>query len=245
MKLGVILSVVLFSCCVFAKEKQVLRYGVNSNYAMPLLGVTRLPQGQVLQEGVLKDLGEALAKELKREPQFILLPKIRVAENLKQGSIDVLCHLNEVWQPAIKNDVYWSDDLYESRNLIVHIDSKPIKSISDLYGARVGTVLNFIYQNLDPYFAKKQILREDAPTNESNIQKILKGRIDYLVMSNLEFDFYKRIYPTLDAVDLSMDSVQTKCALSKKSSISPESFEKAIQTIQRNGVLRKILKSYQ
>lgn len=245
MKLCGFVFVILFSSWALAKEKQVLRYGVNSNYAMPLLGLTRLPQGQVLQEGILKDLGLALAKELKCEPQFILLPKIRVAENLKAGSVDILCHLNEVWQPAIKNDVYWSDALYESRNLIVHIDSKPIKRISDLYGARVGTVLNFIYQNLDPYFAKKQILREDAPTNESNIQKILKGRIDYLVMSNLEFDFYKRIYPNLDAVDLNMDSVQTKCALSKKSSIRQESFDKAIFNIQTTGVLRKILKVYQ
>ncbi|WP_374028300.1 substrate-binding periplasmic protein [Bdellovibrio bacteriovorus] len=240
------LALILTPLCSLAKssEPKVIRYGINSNYAMPLINVERVQNTPKLEGGLLKDLGLALFKELNLDPTWILLPKSRVASNLNSGNVHLVCHLNEVWQPAIRDTVSWSHELYRSSNLIVYIGGKPIHKAKDLYGKRVGGVLNFIYQYMDDYFKKGLILREDGPNNESNIQKLLNGRIDYIIMSNLEFEYYKKIYSSLESADLGMDEVITKCALSPKAPVSLEELNRAIDTIRKNGTLEKILKSY-
>jgi polar amino acid transport system substrate-binding protein len=247
MKLLLILCLCTFSLGAFAKEPPpgAAYYGVNTDYAMPLVELKRTQQDPAeLECGILKDLGEAIFKELGLKPLWFLLPKRRVAPSLISGDVSIICHLNEVWQPAIYKDVYWSKELYQSTNLIVFVGKKPIKKIKDLYGERIGVVLNFIYQSLDAYFKSGDIIRENGPNNESNVQKLLHGRLQFAVMSNLEFEFFKKTYPNLESVDLGMDTVMTKCALSRKSKITIEQLNKAIDTIKRNGTLEKILKTY-
>jgi len=218
--------------------------GVNSNYTMPLVEIKNPAASPELERGILKDLGEAIFAELKIKPVWLLLPKNRVAPSLIAGDVTMICHLNEVWQPKIKDDVYWSQPLYTSTNVIVHLGKKPITKAKDLYGERVGTVINFIYQKLDDEFAAKKIIREDGTSNETNIHKLTHGRVNYIIMSNLEFNYYSRIYPQLEAADLKMDSVETKCALSKRANVTLEQLNRAIDTIKKNGTLAKILKTY-
>ncbi|WP_413290650.1 substrate-binding periplasmic protein [Bdellovibrio sp. HCB337] len=249
MKLLKLLILILFSSSSVALSTEATNdtifIGVNVNYTMPLVEIKNPLFNPEIESGILKDLAEAITQELKLKPVWLLLPKNRVAPSLLSGDVAMVCHLNEVWQPKIKKDVYWSQELYTSTNVIVHHGKKPINKASDLYGERVGTVMNFIYQNLDNEFAKKKIIREDGPNNEANIRKLKYGRINYIVMSNLEFDYYKKIYPTLESADLKMDSVETKCALSKKAPITLQQLNRAIDTIKKNGTFQKILKAYQ
>ncbi|XGC79559.1 substrate-binding periplasmic protein [Bdellovibrio bacteriovorus] len=222
-----------------------LKYGVNSNYAMPLVEVRRTQDVVTLEGGILKDLGEAIYKELKLPLKVYLVPKRRVAPSLVSGNVAIVCHLNEVWQLPIKNDVLWSVDLYRSTNLIVYLGNKPVQKIKDLQGERVGTVLNFVYQVMDEYFKKGGVIREDAPNNDANIQKLINGRISYAIMSNLEFAYYKKMYPALESADLGLDTVMTKCALSKKQDIiTIDELNKALSSIKKSGQLDRILKSY-
>ncbi|WP_246845436.1 ABC transporter substrate-binding protein [Bdellovibrio sp. NC01] len=239
--LAIVLCVPTIAHC--AEES--LKIGVNSDYAMPLIKVKNTETSRELQSGILKELGSEIANELERKPQWMLLPKRRVAPALIAGDVDVICHLNEVWQPAIRNDVWWSQELYRSNNVIVTLkDTKTPRSIKDLHGKRVGTVLNFIYTNLDDDFKKGLIQREDGPSNESNVQKLLHHRLNYVVMSNIEFQYYKKSYPNLVDVDFGLDSIMTKCALSKKSKISLSALNRAIENIKKSGTLERIFKSY-
>lgn len=222
-----------------------VKIGVISDYAMPLLKLKNTENTRELQGGILKDLGLEIAKELERTPQWSLLPKRRVAPALIAGDIDFICHANEIWQPVIRNDVLWTQELYRSNNVIVFFkQTKALKNIKELHGKRVGTVLNFIYTSLDDEFQKGAIQREDGPSNESNIQKLLHNRLNYIVMSNIEFQYYKKSYPDLVDVDFGLDSVMTKCALSKKSKISLSALNRALENIKKSGTLEKIFKSY-
>lgn len=234
----------LWSSLSFAKETPVIVFGVNMDYAMPLVQIKNESGNSELTRGILKDLGEALAKELKVTPKWFLLPKRRVAPALSSGRVDILCHLNEVWQPKIKDDVWWSNKLYRSSNVLVFSKDHQVTSIKEIYNEPVGVVLNFIYTGLDPLFKTGTLKREDGPNNLANIHKLLKGRINYIVMSNLEFAYYGYLFPSLNSLDLDMDVVQTKCAVSKKSPLKIEDVNRAIATIHRNGVLSKILRSY-
>jgi polar amino acid transport system substrate-binding protein len=243
----VVLAFTIFSLCASAKEalRESEPYGVNSDYAMPLVSIKRIQNTQQLDGGILKDLGTALFKELSLTPEFTLLPKKRVAPSLLSGTVNMVCHLHESWQSKIASDVFWSHELYRSANLVVYIGNKPIRKLKELAGQRLGGVLNFVYTDAEDLFAKNIVHRENGPNNESNIQKLLNGRINYIIMSNLEYDYYKKIYPNLDRADFDMDALHTKCALSKKSKITLENLNKAIATLKKNGEIERILKSYQ
>ncbi|WP_413584224.1 substrate-binding periplasmic protein [Bdellovibrio sp. HCB274] len=221
-----------------------ITFGVNSDYAMPLLKIAYSGERPELDEGILKDLGEAISKELNVEPKWFLVPKNRVAPSLSAGKVDILCHLNEIWQPKIVNDVWWSAPLYKSSNVLVFLKQPNPSSLKDIRGETVGTVLNFIYTSLDPQFKNGSLKREDGPNNVANIQKLLKGRLRYIVMSNLEYAYYKNIYSSMNSAELDMDVVMTKCAVSKKSNLKIEDVNKAIANIHRSGKLNSILRSY-
>ncbi|MNK38585.1 membrane-bound lytic transglycosylase F [compost metagenome] len=219
-------------------------YGVNMDFAMPLVGVNRVGEKPQLIEGIIKDIGDAIFKELKVEPKFSLLPKKRVAPSLVSGKVSFICHTNEAWQPLIKDEVLWSETLYKSDNWVVFTKGKAPRKISDLNGQRVGVILNFVYLNLDSSFEQKLVLREDSPNTESNLNKLLKGRLSYIIMSNIEYEYYKKKYPQLQFADVQIGSFMTKCALSRNSKLSLKSLNKAIERIKENGTLDRILKKY-
>lgn len=230
----------------WAKEDpaEKLYFGINTNYSMPLIEIKNPLHKPEVERGLLKDLGEALATEMKLKTTWILLPKNRVAPSLISGDIDIICHIHEIWQPAIRNDVQWSSELYPSTNVIVSAGKKSIQKMKDLYGERVGTVVNFVYHDLEPAFKSGTITREDGANNQSNIQKLIHGRLDYIVMSDIEYDYFSHIYPILKESELQMDRVRTKCAVSKKSKVSLAQVNHAIENIKKNGTYQKILKNY-
>ncbi len=221
-----------------------LYFGININYSMPLVEVQNPLHKPEVEHGLLKDLGEALAAELKLKTTWILLPKNRVAPSLLSGDIDIICHIHEIWLPATHNDVQWTSELFPSVNVIVSTDKKPIQKMKDLHGARVGTIVNFVYHDLEPEFKSGEITREDGTNNQSNIQKLIHGRLNYVVMSEIEYGYFNHIYPILKESDLRMDRVRTKCAVSKKSKLSLSQVNRAIENIKKNGTYQKILKSY-
>lgn len=237
---------ILSSSLAWAKEDppDKLYFGVNSNYTLPLIEIKNPLHKPEVESGLLKDLGDAIAGEMKLKPTWILLPKNRVAPSLLSGDIDLICHLHEIWQSKIKKDVWWTQELYQSINVVVYLGKKSIVNLKDLNGERVGTVVNFIYHDLEPEFTTKRITREDGTNNQSNIQKLIHGRLDYIVMSNLEYDYFSRIYPELKESELRMDGVRTKCALSKKSKFNLEQVNHAIDAIKKSGAYSKILKTY-
>lgn len=246
MKMLTILALSLITLGASAKETAPSEtYGVNSDYALPLLAIKRVQNTQQVESGILRDLGIALYKEMNLTPEYVLLPKKRVAPSLISGNINLICHLHESWQAKIASEVSWSHEVYRSSNVVVFIGNKPIHKIQDLSGQRIGGVPNFVYVDAEPYFASKMMARENGPNNESNIQKLLNGRINYIIMSNLEYEYFKKVYPNLDRADFEMDIFNTKCALSKKSKIKIEDLNKAISTLKKNGTIDRILKSYQ
>lgn len=139
----------------------------------------------------------------------------------------------------------WSQPVYTATNVLIHLDKKPLTKVQDLYGQKVGTILSFIYPDLDKDFQDKKIIREDGPNIESNIKKLLHGRINYIVTTHFEYNYHEKIHPELQLADLKMTSFKIRCALSKKSKITLTELNKAIDTIKNNGTLEKILRPYE
>jgi polar amino acid transport system substrate-binding protein len=219
-------------------------YGINADFAMPMLEVTSPLRNPKIEKGIFKDLGEALAKELEIKPVWILLPKNRIGPSLLSGNISIICHTHEVWNPQIRDEIQWSHDLYRSTNVIAFMGKKKARTVKDLYGERVGVIRNFIYRSLEDAFSKNLIHRENESNVSINLQKLVHGHVDYIVMSNFEFQYFKKAYPNLSHIDLALDVTDVKCALSKSSKISLNQLNRAIDLIKNNGTLDKILRSY-
>jgi len=60
-----------------------------------------------------------------------------------------------------------------------------IRSPEQLFGRRLGTLLNYVYPELEPYFADRRIQRDDSPTLAASLLKLEHGRIDALIDTDL------------------------------------------------------------
>lgn len=225
-----------------AKTKAVY-YGIANETTIPFLEIDNSKGHPEVKSGILKNIANALFKELGVQPTLVLLPQKRVGPDLVAGEISAVCFVHEKWFPKeYESQLLWSKEIGTNTNYIVSLGKKPVTKIKDLYGKQVGGIVNYFYENLDPFFAKGLIHRENAPNTESNVEKLIHGRIDYILISNLEYAYYKKKYPQLEAYDLHLDTVQVKCAVSKKAGIDMADLNKAIEILKKNGTFEKIFK---
>ncbi|MBS1969977.1 MAG: transporter substrate-binding domain-containing protein [Bdellovibrionales bacterium] len=238
----VLTSLVLLAGAAFAKTKT-LYYGVANETNLPFVEVDYSNGRAEVTGGILKKLADALTNELNLKPGIILLPQKRVGPDLVSGELGIVCFVHQSWfPPELTNQLLWSDELTSNTNLITTIKGKPVSKIEDLFGKQVGAIVNYYYKKMDPYFESGKITKETGPSTASNIQKLLHGRMEYMIISNLEYDFYKKKNPELRSYDLGLDTVKVKCALSKKAGIELGELNKAIAALKKNGTLDKIFK---
>lgn len=243
MRLILVFTSLVLACNLSLAKTKVLYYGVANETNSPFVEVDSSHGRLEITGGILKNIADAITKELNFKPALVLLPQTRVGADLVSGDLSLVCFVHESWFPKeYESKLLWSDDLTTNTNLIAGVKAKPITKIEDLFGKQVGTIVNYYYKKLDPYFDKNKIIRDPGPNTSSNIQKLIHGRMDYMLISNLEFDFYKKKYPQLRSYDLGVDTVKVKCALSKTAGIGLEQLNKAIETLKSNGTLDKILK---
>lgn len=235
-------SLFLLAGSASAKTKT-LYYGVADETNSPFVEVDYSRGRAEVTGGILKKIADAITNELKLKPDIILLPQKRVGPDLVAGELGMVCFVHESWfPPEMTNQLLWSDELTSNTNLIATINGKPLSRVEDLFGKQVGAIVNYYYKKMDPYFESGKIIKETGPSTASNIQKLLHGRMEYMIISNLEFDFYKKKNPELRSYDLGLDTVKVKCALSKKAGIELSELNKAIATLKKNGILDKIFK---
>jgi polar amino acid transport system substrate-binding protein len=128
--------------------------------------------------GIARDVIDPLAGALGLRAEYLNLPRARVEAWLREGRIDGACFLAPAWV-ARPDALRWSPELFRIRQVIVSPPgSAPVAAPRALFGKRVGTLLNYTYPELQPYFADRRILRSDAPTFDANIAKLGRGRID-------------------------------------------------------------------
>jgi polar amino acid transport system substrate-binding protein len=128
--------------------------------------------------GLARDVIDPLAAALGLRAQYLNLPRARVEAWLREGRIDGACFLAPAWvaQPGA---LRWSPPLFRIRQVIVSPPgAAPVDAPGALFGKRLGTLLNYTYPELQPYFADGRIRRSDAPSFASNIAKLGRGRID-------------------------------------------------------------------
>ncbi|MRX08447.1 transporter substrate-binding domain-containing protein [Pseudoduganella sp. FT25W] len=185
-------------------------------------------------------MGAALARQLGRQVQFVSLPRTRIMAALESGDGDVLCSYLPEWTPG---DVDWTRAFIPVVEVLLTLPHvKAPESMEELRGKRIGTVLGFRYPTMEKALGK-DFIRDDAPTSTLSLKKWTAGRFDYLltprnvITQHLNDGMLPPGYHSL-----TISEVKTKCAVSRKSKITVEEVDAAINALEKNGELPGILK---
>lgn len=177
-------------------------------------------QGQ-LSDGVAKQLLEQIAVDLRVGTEYQNVPRARVMEWLKQGKADIACFLNPLWvdEPAA---VDWSVAFFTSQQVIVRRrNSAAVTQLADLDGKRLGTIRGFFYPEFNMAFLQKKMLRDDAISLSSNLQRLAQGRLDAVLSVELSLRYTLKQNPqfagAFSADPLWTEAPSLHCAVSHSS----------------------------
>lgn len=221
-----------------------LVYGLNNNDSPPFIFFDKTLENPTIKGGVFFDLALEVGKHIHRPLIFALLPRSRLDSDLAEGKVDIVCYDTEAWAGKYAKNYFWSMPIFQQSNYIVSLKSLTedvnIKSLKELHGKTLGTTLHFVYPTLDPYFKNGTMIREDADSGLANMTKLNLKRVNYIVLNNLEYTYYKKTSPLLQKAPIDIDPIDVKCAISKKSNLKISQLNAAIITMKKNGRLEKV-----
>lgn len=140
-----------------------------------------------LSGGISKLLIDEVGRRMAAQIDYLDVPRARIEPWVKQGKADIACFLNPDWVSEA-DKFNWTAPLFYSQQLIIRRQSSSeIRAIMDLYRKRVGTNHGFRYPELDDAFSSKQIIRDDAHSLISNLQRLAQGRLDAVMTVDLTY----------------------------------------------------------
>lgn len=209
-----------------------------TNHAMPWAHF----QDGKLNAGLLEDLGEAIAQRLGRHAKFISVSSNRVRGVLLEGGADALCYVRPQWIDGTYN---WSPSFILDGALVVaRPGAAVIHSLADLAGRPVGTVVGYRYPELESALGHG-FIREDAPSMENNLRKLIAGRMEYAILEKMVFEYQLRMDKSIKLrADLLYVSFDAQCAFSRSSAIPFAEVERVINALIKDGSVAEIFSHY-
>ena len=234
--LGSIIALFFFACA-YAAQPEIV-FIAPSNHAMPWAQF----KNEKLSGGLLKDLGELIAARLARKAKFIVVPSNRVRGVLLGGSADALCYVRPEW---IDGQYNWTPSLIQDGAAVVARSGAPvIHTLADLHNLRVGTVIGYRYPEIESALGHG-FIREDAPSMESNMRKLIAGRMEYAILEKMVLDYHLRKDKSIQLrVDLLYISFEAQCAFSLSSKIPFADVTRVIKQINEDGSANEIFSRY-
>jgi ABC-type amino acid transport substrate-binding protein len=230
----------LLAIPVFSHSTELV-FAVSSGSAMPM---TRFEQGE-LTGGMLKGVGDALAGELRMTPRYLVVPRKRVTDPLFNGGAHILCDLHPEWVPDKR--LAWSQAIFTNQQIIATRKTLPPPArATALAGKPVGTILGYKYPELEAALGK-DFVRDEAGSDDINLNKLLRGRFDYLATNAFYYDYQRKTHPegkALNARTFRVVTFDTYCAIPKAGSLKLAKVDAAIAALHRRGTIQKIIQAY-
>jgi polar amino acid transport system substrate-binding protein len=232
----IILLALLFSATAHAQSLVVL---VDTSTEMPMADVRN---GRLLG-GIHRDLAEALAYRMGRKLETIVLPRKRIGLALESGRADMICLYKPEWLPG---PYQWTQAFFPHAELVLTAHSAPApQSLADLSGRPIGTVLGFEYPDLEQALGAG-FVREDGPSNLTNLRKLAAGRVQHVATIKYFYDYQQRQREPIKVhPPLLVKQYLTRCAVSQKGRVSLADVDAVLTQLVRDGVIAKILATYQ
>lgn len=197
-----------------------------------------------LVDGFHRDLGMALASAAGRQAKFVAIPRKRIVEALQSGQGDMLCNFVPEWLNGTFN---WTQPFLPMVEVVItdRAAARP-RSMADLSGQPIGTVLGYTYRELAEPLGRG-FVREDSASTESNLRKLAAGRLHHVVTLKSFVDYRRKLgEPALTLhPPLVVKTFMGRCAVAPKARIGMGDVERAVSQIVDDGTVAAILARYQ
>ncbi|MBB5202798.1 ABC-type amino acid transport substrate-binding protein [Inhella inkyongensis] len=236
---AVLLAGLLFGLGLAHAQPRPLVMAIDSATEMPMA----LVQDNQVVGGMNHALGRVLAQRMGHELRYIAVPRKRVLEALERGDADFVCTYLPAWLPG---PLQWSQAFFRQQDVLVTRAEVPApRRLQDLRGQRIGTVLGFVYVELERAL-EAEFLRDDAPNALANLRKLAAGRLDHAVVEGrLLSHVLAQTQPALKLHPrLPVSSLLTQCALGPKAAVSLAELNQAIDVARRDGSLQALYARY-
>jgi len=231
----------LLLCACSAAEERPLRFSVIESWAMPLINV----ENGEATGGIIYDLQTRLAEKVGRRAEMLVLPRKRVQAMLVRGEIDVRCYVNPTWMTESHHQYIWSVPFMKQRDMLVARNTQDM-TLEQLHGQTVGTVLGYVYPQLQGKFDSRDLQRDDARTQQLALLKLDAGRNDYAVSSELTLNWFNRTQAPqhqLQALQ-ELSSDLASCIVRDEPDVPTMALLRALVQMSNDGEFEKILASY-
>ena len=239
----------LFLCCASSLSLAAdmhLRVAVYENLDYPL---NIFDKNHVLIGGLQKDFTDQVAKKLSAQVSYFSYSRRRIESVVIQGDADIMCYSSPAWFDLPK-EVSWTVATFpQVERVVVLADKTSIENVpQQLEGKKLAVQLGYHYPQITTQLNEGKIKRVDLTDVPGMFRMLSLGGADAMVSSDGEIEGYFKNYPEkrpLYKVSKTPFSiVQTQCALSHKSSWKLEQINAAIQFLQDNGEMDKIMRKY-
>ncbi|SHG39350.1 amino acid ABC transporter substrate-binding protein, PAAT family [Massilia sp. CF038] len=215
-----------------------LRMIAPRNQTMPLAQF----ENDKLTGGMLKDLGDAIARRIGRRAVFVSVAGDQVAAALSSGKADGICYVRPFW---IDGDFLWSQPVIPDAELVASLPDAPVvRSLLDLRDRPVGTVTGYRYPRVEQVLGLR-FQRLESATMEDNLRKMMAGGARHTLLGRATMVYQRKINPALKLrPDLVIASFTAQCAFSRQSEAPFAEIDKAIKAMLADGTVKGILSRY-
>lgn len=195
-----------------------------------------------LSGGIIKDLGDAIARRLGRGIAWVSVAGDQVSAVLDSGRADGLCYVRPFW---IDGHFDWSRPVLPDAEVVASQQgAPPVRSLADLRDRPVGTVAGYRYPRVEQVLGLR-FQRSESVTMEENLRKLMAGKVHHTVIGQATLAYHTRINKALKLrQDLVFASFKAQCAFSKKAGVPFEDVNQAINGLIEDGSVDKILARY-
>lgn len=193
--------------------------------------------------GFLKDISEVLAQRMGYTARFVTVPGKRVSIALTHGEADGVCFVKPSW---IDGKFNWTRPAIPGAAVVVaHASAPVLKSLHLLANERVGTVLGYRYPELEAILGDKVLPRDDAPSVQHSIAKLVAGRSRYALVDQMTIAYYLKTHPSTPLrIDLTIEKYKASCVFSLMSTVKFADVERVLAGMVEDGTIEAILARY-
>jgi polar amino acid transport system substrate-binding protein len=124
------------------------------------------------------------------------IPRKRLQVLLESGGLDgIVIGMMPKWvDDPMRVKYLWTEPFAYDRFVLVSSAKKPV-----YYGrtalkasVRMGVTLGYVYPRVDQWIARRKFIRDEAPTEERNLDKLVRGRVDAVIVSASILRYYTK-----------------------------------------------------
>jgi polar amino acid transport system substrate-binding protein len=223
---------------------EVVNVYTSANFAPLMLGDGR---------GIYPDLIAHLNRKKPGGLAFRLLymPRKRLQVKLEEGSLDgLVIGLMPEWLADSEQKKYlWTVPFATDRFALVSLASKPVNpEARTRTGRTIGITTGYVYPGLDDWFFRSGLQRSGGISDEKNIEKLLLGRVDCVLVSQSMARYFIRTHKlgaTLRVYPMPGPATERRFLVQRRQAAVYERLAPAVKKLHEDAQWRRAAAAYE